>query len=134
MKDEDKLQFLPNLEEEINKSVKGSSEQKDNKKQGCTDTFAFWSYDKFPYMLGGSVGHFNGSKAYIPAYQGYFDPLFVLSEESGEQLRNKLSELENNFRREKTKLKLDYLKEIQEILGDHNQKTSSIEDKINRLE
>ena len=48
--------------------------------------YAFWPYDLFPYHLGAvideKIPNKNGD-VYVPAYQGYVHPKFVLNDAEG---------------------------------------------------
>ena len=83
---------------------------------------AFWSYDLFPYHLWGEIDPKMTPKVregkmsyYVPAYQGYVSPKFILEGKDAEETISKLKSLKANKRHDddvtykKYKDELDYL-------------------------
>lgn len=73
--------------------------------------YAFWRYDRFPYLLGGKItAHpatdewHRGDAVYIGSYQSYFRPLFVLDAESGPLAMAEIKRLEQEARDEERAL------------------------------
>lgn len=81
------------------------------------NTYAFWSYDLFPYVLGGKVKKINKEGlVYIDAYQGWFKPLFFLPEEQGINILNKLKEIRIQHDIQQKNLNEIFLRQVNEVL------------------
>ena len=90
--------------------------------------FAFWRYDKFPYLLGGRVAKFH-AKGRIEAkgYQGYsFHPILLVVNEEGEQLREALINLKEEKVREQAELDLKYIRKLEILLIDYPGKADEL--------
>ena len=62
--------------------------------------FVFWSYDMYPYMLGAltDMTKRQGSKYYVPAYQGSVRPFAVLDGLAGWRLMRDLEQMREDRR------------------------------------
>lgn len=81
--------------------------------------YAFWRYDLFPYLLGGSISkvHKDGRVEIMSYGPGYtFKPLFVLPGDLGARLRLALEELEGKRRHALQKLDLEYRDQVCNLL------------------
>lgn len=76
--------------------------------------YAFWKYDVAPFMLGGEVDEFlSDGRVRVNGYTGYiFTPILVVPEDKGIEIKEKLKEAEEIYRR-KTE---EALKELKETL------------------
>lgn len=82
-----------------------------------TSLFAFWEYDKFPYVLGSEVLDMRpDGRVEVKGYAGFaFKPIKLLPLAAGRELCEKLGVLEEEYLTEratltrKFKLKLDRL-------------------------
>lgn len=86
--------------------------------------YMFWYYDKYPYLLSSEVDFekppFQSiGKEYLFAssYKSYFVPKFVLPNEQGFELQNKLAKLKADFRNEEDQLIDKYKKLLNETLA-----------------
>lgn len=73
--------------------------------------YAFWRYDRFPYLLGGEIaahpatGEWHrGDAVYIGSFGCHFRPLFVLDAESGPLALAEIKRLEQHARAEERDL------------------------------
>lgn len=64
-----------------------------------TDTlFAFWRYDQYPYVLGGTVTEIEDNGAvWVKEYARYFKPIKIMPEASGKALLAELKALEQEY-------------------------------------
>ena len=58
------------------------------------ELFAFWSYDLYPFVLGGQFTRMDGmGRVYVPNYQSWFAPMKILPLDTGKELFEKLMTL-----------------------------------------
>lgn len=84
------------------------------------DGYAFWQYDLFPYLLGSPIDHAAGEErhhkpsnpaaVYVPAYQGFVNPKFVLPNAEGKALCEALDLIKQG--------KEDHEREVREMFRD----------------
>lgn len=93
------------------------------KEQLDVDLFAFWEYDLFPYMLGARVSKID-EKGYVyaDAYQGWVKPFKILPPGAGQELYEKVKQL-NSIKRDKEKeLKSEFRAKLFDIIPYHPRK------------
>ncbi len=57
--------------------------------------WAFWKYDRFPYLLGDEAGEMKGMSVCPKSYGGYwFRAKFFLPDELGQNLKSDLKDLQ----------------------------------------
>jgi hypothetical protein len=57
---------------------------------------AFWKYDQYPYCLWGPVEEMDGKLVYVKDFQGWFEPIVILSEEKANAIIAQLLQLKRN--------------------------------------
>jgi hypothetical protein len=81
--------------------------------------FAFWSYDLYPYMLGGKTTFMH--KDGLVETEGFtgmlFRPFKILPAETGQELYGKIQELRQEYAEAKDKLKTEFDKKLDELTG-----------------
>jgi hypothetical protein len=78
--------------------------------------FAFWRHGSFPCILGGDVGEIReGGRAYIPSYQGTFQPIVVLPEKEGKKILSELRGITIEYETAQRKLREEYLAKVHKI-------------------
>ena len=81
--------------------------------------FAFWRYDRFPYVLGSKCHpptNMHGVEmVYVPSYGGYFEPIKLMSIESGEALNDKLNSLKSEKLQAELQLNNTFRRKVGEI-------------------
>lgn len=85
--------------------------------------YMFWQYDKYPYLLGDKIDLdkpclkiYEKEYFYSINYKNYFSPKFILSDEKGESLQNKLKGLKADLYDEENKLIEKYKKVLDTTL------------------
>jgi hypothetical protein len=78
-------------------------------------SFAFWGYDRFPYVLGGVIeGPItvkNGeARARCPSYGGNVQVRHQMTEEDGSEVLKKLKDLEEDRREQMAEINKQYLR------------------------
>lgn len=86
--------------------------------------YAFWKYDRYPYLLSQPVeeSEIDGIKVSPAAYSGYrFKAKFFLPNAAGKQLADKLEQLTIQERKELQELNLKFKNLLEETLNEYNQ-------------
>lgn len=81
--------------------------------------FAFWRYDQFPYVLCGPIMDMRDDGCVtVDGYgKGYwFAPFKILPEESGRELRAKLTQLEDDYKIAMDKLHQENVAKLKKLL------------------
>lgn len=78
------------------------------------ELYAFWEYDLYPYLLGGTVTQITSTGAVKTKEFGnsLFRPIIILPLESGIQLANKLKELDSEYRKARCDIELDFTQKL----------------------
>ena len=75
--------------------------------------YAFWRYDQYPYVTGGTIVDIN-ENGYVECKEygrGYrFKPLLILPVKQGKELRHQLELLEQSYRKAKAQLRDEWEK------------------------
>jgi hypothetical protein len=90
-----------------------------SKKMEDTRLFAFWRYDLFPHICGGTVTEMleNGRVATVEYGAGsYFNPFKILPIEAGKRIMAKLKALEGEHRAAETKLNKEFDARRREVI------------------
>lgn len=85
--------------------------------------YAFWKYDLFPYMLGGTVTGFSKGGLVETEEFGrghYFKPIVFTSKQKGKEMRNKLETLAEQRNKALEVLSLGYQNELEDLWTDFN--------------
>jgi hypothetical protein len=81
--------------------------------------YAFWSYDLFPYLVGGEFDEIvEGGLVHVPSYNGRAKPLFILDVKSGRKLRDRLAELRTAHREAVGAVNREFQKNLETIVTD----------------
>lgn len=85
-------------------------------------TYAFWSYDLYPYFVGGPVSMFDkeGNRAYVPSYQMWRrmdDKTFIVAN-NGRVVYDMLDRMSRNYYRASTDLHNEYVDQLSCLLPD----------------
>ncbi len=73
--------------------------------------FAFWRYDLFPYVLGGTVGSIKDGQVFITEYCGYFQEKQILkftNLEYGQRLLKEIKQVKARYEQRKTELHTEF--------------------------
>ena len=89
-----------------------------------TKIVAFWRYDHFPYILGGTVTKINDKgylgKGWVETEEygagSWFKPINLLPEKQGIELLNQLSELEAERAQAMEKVSCQFDKKLDDLL------------------
>jgi hypothetical protein len=76
---------------------------------------AFWKYDLYPFVLSGTVTSINPVSKLVKTKQfgeSSFQPVFILPDEEGDRVAERLSELEQEYRWAKTRLEEEYKRKL----------------------
>lgn len=77
--------------------------------EGTSNMFAFWKYDRYPFLLGGEYTKVDTAGAvYVPSFQSWRKPELVLDAERGAQLRETLKTLERQYKEESERLLVNF--------------------------
>jgi hypothetical protein len=79
--------------------------------------YAFWRYDRFPYLLGSEVDKVLDSGAVkVKGYGGAcFKPVKILPLDAGKEMHEELERLERAYNRESNELLNKYKKHVIEL-------------------
>lgn len=92
---------------------------KKGKAQKIKGLFAFWRYDQFPYVLGGTVDRMS-EKGNVNTHEygyGYnFTPIKLMPEKAGKELLAKLMQLRKEHDAAAKKLHDEFMKKAIELL------------------
>lgn len=72
--------------------------------------YAFWQYDFFPYVSGGSILSFNKDGRVECGTGFYYKPILVVPEKTGREIKERLAHLEHDYREALGKVKVDFNK------------------------
>lgn len=87
------------------------------------NTYAFWSYPQFPYLIGAEIDRQDGMVVYPKNYGGHcFRASFFLPHDLGIELKGKLSLLKGEMEDEEDKLYKKYKDKLSETLSGYGQK------------
>lgn len=81
------------------------------------EMMAFWKYDQFPFLLGGTVNKmFEDGRVRTIEYGGYsFRPVFIVPKETGKKLKEDLENSLIKYNNALAKLKESSLIEVNEL-------------------
>ncbi len=78
--------------------------------------YAFWSYDLFPYVLGGEIKDMReDGLVLIEAYHSWFKPILILPFEKGQKIREELKKIERSYKNEIEKVRKNKLAEVIDV-------------------
>lgn len=87
---------------------------------------AFWKYDLYPYLLWGEIDTKffpklwkNKLTYYIPSYQSYMAPVFILEGKAGEIMGNYLERLMQDKRNAIKKIDEEYKEHLKRVLKEN---------------
>lgn len=82
--------------------------------------WAFWKYDRWPFLLGGEIDHFTaGGSVYITSYQSAFKPVLILSYKEGKSLLESLITMGAQLEADTIALRQSYTKKANELLEEY---------------
>jgi hypothetical protein len=94
---------------------------RNHKNQTVSVGYAFWSYDLFPHLLGGEFSTIEDDSVYVPSYQGWVQPKFILGLEAGKALRKKLETLTTEYRSKNDEVYQEFSKKVDGALAECGQ-------------
>lgn len=82
--------------------------------------YAFWKYDRFPYLLGGLIVDFKDDGfVTVEGYRGMkFKPIKILPFDAGKALQAKLDALEQAYDKQQRSLHEDFRKQAHIAFGE----------------
>lgn len=95
-------------------------------KKKVNDLFAFWPYDRFPFILGGKVDHFGEGSigslidhrhVYIESYRGYLKYFHLLPLKVGKEAKQKLEDLQGEYLKAQEVLSSQFMVKRKTLLG-----------------
>lgn len=77
---------------------------------------AIWSYDQFPFILAAGVTKMRADgMVYAPSYQGWFDPIRVIPEDTAKDMRLQIERIRSRKRQDERRLNIEYAELFNEI-------------------
>lgn len=81
--------------------------------------YAFWSYDQFPYVLGGEVVKLEGDSVQVKGFGSYWiKPIKLTSYEAGKKLHDEIKSIAISRTVELVNVNQKYRKQLKETTAD----------------